>query len=127
MTWEVMSAADGFVYRGLTMRTSGMTCCAACGRHAMLNETHCPHCGVAMARDEQGRMARTGAAVVLGLGLAVGGAACSDDVDVYGAPPTSVGPSGSTTSGAGGDTGAGGDAAGGDAGTGGDEGGAGGS
>jgi hypothetical protein len=69
--------------------------CPSCSCHAFARETHCPSCGAAL-RASDGSIQRTAGAVMLGLTLAAGAAACSSETG------------GGTTGGGAGDGGAGG-------------------
>lgn len=72
------------------MRSSGLACCADCGRHIKLAELSCPHCGASRASGSEScsGVVRTTVAAALGLSMALGGAIGCESNDVYGAPDT---------------------------------------
>jgi hypothetical protein len=82
-------------------RPGRLIACPECACHVQPTESRCPHCG-AVVRQADGSVARTAAAVLLGLTTAVAG--CGGEVvqPVYGTPTT--GGSGGGGAGAGGTT-----------------------
>lgn len=58
--------------------------CPHCQQHARASESSCPHCGKAL-RDANGRVAKTAAAVVMGLGVS-GCPLVEEPQPLYGVP-----------------------------------------
>ncbi len=83
-----------------------LVACPECACHVKIAETHCPHCG-ARLRKADGSVARTGAAVLMGLTVMASGAACSSEVET-GSSSSSTASSSSSGGGQGGQGGAGG-------------------